>query len=122
MKPLASPVDYLSRDTIRRALGQPLLPKIRAWTKLQGITPQGDLTPKRHRYVFEYGLRKYTIWPLIATGYIVQVAPGEFYDTPWVSRRGGEYKELRDVPSAYTSLDEAVTAANTHAWLRGVLT
>ncbi len=126
-----NPIDYFAKsaakDTLRRVLGQPLLPSVRAWKKEPGKDPEGLIVPNRHQYVFLYGRRQYTIWPRLGIkdnflGYVLQVSPGVEYDMSWVSRRGTEYGELRDVPSAFPYLDEAVLAANRHALRYGMLT
>ncbi len=100
-----SPVDYFdaSRDTLKRALGQRLVPSLPAWTKLRG----------ENTYVCKYGGRLYRITQVegtFTTGYDVTVQPGVTQPVAWIN--GGDESKY----SVYYGLREsAVADANRHA-------
>ncbi len=129
-----NPVDYLfaaptnkdlSKDTIRRALGQRLIPSLQSWQR-EVIGAGG--------YSYQYGNRRYAIVSRTGRGlnarnknvfykyYIVLVTPGVFGDVGSITESGHEIADpngLSAEPARYRSASLATESADKHARIYG---
>ncbi len=122
----------LSRDTLKRALGKPVLPQLSAWKKLTGkLLRSEDPTLARRLeygktgYETRYGSRIYTLYPIttggVSAGYAIVVIPGVEYVQAFVTFGGQEAETCRTLLTQYDSAQRAVVSANKHAIRTGLV-
>ncbi len=114
-----NPVDYLSRDTLKRALGQRLVPAIEKWTSSYGTSTT------RRQYTIEIEGRRYLIKPFLITertrssyfnkhgGYRITVTRGDV--TRYIDNDGWENSTEHRAGSVY-AVDTALKAVNKHLY------